>query len=134
MAGCRAGAASVDLRAEVERRLRLDRLMDRWFSALRPPQLEDIRGYYKQNREAFRSPEMVRVSHIVKNVAEGDDSYAAEETMIRARELLLAGAAFAEVARGNSDCLEKGGDLGYFPRGVMVEEFDSVVFSAPVGH
>jgi hypothetical protein len=133
VAGCRAGIATPELRTEVERRLRLDRLLQRWFTTLRPPRLEDVRKYYKRNREAFHSPEMVHVFQIVKNVAKGDDPTPVAELLARVRESLLAGADFAEMARQHSDCPENGGDLGHFPRGVMVEEFDAVVFSAPVG-
>ena len=44
------------------------------------------------------------------------------------------GADFAEVARAHSSCPSgrQGGDLGEFGRGVMVPEFDQVVFSADV--
>lgn len=45
-----------------------------------------------------------------------------------------AGADFADVAKANSSCPSgaKGGDLGQFGPGMMVPEFDKVVFSAPV--
>jgi len=45
-----------------------------------------------------------------------------------------AGADFADVAKQNSNCPSsaKGGDLGKFGPGMMVPEFDKVVFSAPV--
>lgn len=133
VAACRAGVVAAEMRTEVERRLRMDRLLQRWFATLRPPVLEDVRKYYKRNREAFRSPEVVHVFQIVKNVAEGEDLAPVAEFLARLRESLLAGADFAEMARQHSDCPEQGGDLGYFPRGVMVEEFEAVVFSAPVG-
>lgn len=44
------------------------------------------------------------------------------------------GADFAEVARKHSSCPSgrRGGDLGSFRPGMMVPEFDQVVFSAPV--
>lgn len=44
------------------------------------------------------------------------------------------GADFASVARENSSCPSsaQGGDLGEFGPGMMVPEFDEVVFSAPV--
>jgi peptidyl-prolyl cis-trans isomerase C len=44
------------------------------------------------------------------------------------------GADFAAVAREHSTCpsSRKGGDLGSFRPGMMVPEFDKVVFSAPV--
>ncbi|MBI3772555.1 MAG: peptidylprolyl isomerase [Gammaproteobacteria bacterium] len=45
-----------------------------------------------------------------------------------------AGAAFAEMAKKFSTCPSgrDGGDLGEFSRGMMVPEFDTVVFSAPL--
>lgn len=45
------------------------------------------------------------------------------------------GADFAELARQHSSCPSgrQGGDLGKFGPGMMVPEFDRVVFSADVG-
>ncbi|EAU55389.1 peptidylprolyl isomerase [Mariprofundus ferrooxydans] len=45
------------------------------------------------------------------------------------------GADFAEVAKEHSSCPSgrNGGDLGEFGPGMMVPEFDKVVFSAEVG-
>ena len=46
------------------------------------------------------------------------------------------GAKFADLAKAESDDTgsgENGGDLGSFGPGQMVEEFDKVAFSAPVG-
>ncbi len=45
------------------------------------------------------------------------------------------GADFGDVARQYSSCPSRndGGNLGTFGRGMMVPEFDQVVFSAPVG-
>ena len=42
---------------------------------------------------------------------------------------------FAQVARAHSTCPsgQEGGDLGEFSPGMMVREFDTVVFSAAVG-
>ena len=46
-----------------------------------------------------------------------------------------AGADFAAVAKQHSKCPsgQRGGDLGEFGPGQMVQEFDTVVFSAEVG-
>ena len=45
------------------------------------------------------------------------------------------GIEFADLAKENSQCPSgrSGGDLGEFGPGLMVKEFDEVVFSAPVG-
>jgi peptidyl-prolyl cis-trans isomerase C len=50
------------------------------------------------------------------------------------RQEILAGADFAEVAKANSSCpsSKQGGALGSFGPGMMVPEFDKVVFSAPL--
>lgn len=50
-------------------------------------------------------------------------------------ESINGGADFAEVAAAHSKCPSgrKGGDLGKFSPGMMVKEFDTVVFSGKVG-
>ena len=51
------------------------------------------------------------------------------------KQEILNGSDFAEVARQHSSCpsSREGGDLGEFGQGMMVPEFDQVVFSADVG-
>ena len=48
------------------------------------------------------------------------------------KQEIIKGADFAEIAKGNSSCPSgaEGGDLGSFGPGMMVAEFDAVVFSA----
>ena len=50
------------------------------------------------------------------------------------KDRIAGGEDFAEVARAHSTCPSKaqGGDLGQFGPGMMVKEFDEVVFSAEV--
>ncbi len=50
------------------------------------------------------------------------------------KQQILAGADFAAVAKEHSTCPSgaQGGDLGRFGPGMMVPEFDKVVFSAPL--
>lgn len=57
-----------------------------------------------------------------------------EEHCQALKEEIEAGADFAEVAREHSSCPsgKQGGDLGEFGPGMMVKEFDEVVFSADV--
>ncbi len=50
------------------------------------------------------------------------------------KDKIANGAEFGEVAKQNSKCPSgaSGGDLGEFGPGMMVKEFDEVVFSAPL--
>lgn len=58
-----------------------------------------------------------------------------EEKCNELKAAIEGGADFAELARQNSRCPSgrNGGDLGEFGPGMMVPEFDKVVFSAEVG-
>ena len=57
-----------------------------------------------------------------------------EEQCLQLKERIEAGEDFADIAREYSSCPSKaqGGDLGQFGPGMMVKEFDEVVFSADV--
>lgn len=78
-------------------------------------------------------PEQVHVFHIVKNLDGTVDREAASATMQKAVDELASGARFTEVADRYSDCAGNGGDLGWVERGVMVEEFEDVVFELQSG-
>lgn len=58
-----------------------------------------------------------------------------EERCEELKKQIEEGADFGEVAAANSTCPSgaSGGDLGSFGPGMMVKEFDEVVFSAEVG-
>ena len=57
-----------------------------------------------------------------------------EEICLELKKEIEQGADFTDVAKENSSCPSsaQGGDLGEFGPGMMVPEFDAVVFSAPV--
>ena len=58
-----------------------------------------------------------------------------EEACNNLKTQIEGGADFAELAKKHSKCPsgQQGGDLGAFSPGQMVKEFDTVVFSAPIG-
>ncbi|MCL1143657.1 peptidylprolyl isomerase [Shewanella gaetbuli] len=57
-----------------------------------------------------------------------------EEQCNELKQQIQNGAAFADIAKSYSSCPSgaQGGDLGSFGPGMMVKEFDEVVFSAPL--
>ncbi len=58
-----------------------------------------------------------------------------EEECINLKAEIEDGAEFGDLAKQHSQCpsSKQGGDLGEFGPGQMVKEFDTVVFSAPIG-
>ena len=83
----------------------------------------------------------IRASHILlmyAGSAESDVTRSKSEALGQIKELRDAisnGASFADMAQQISDCPsgEDGGDLGFFSKGEMVPEFDSVVFDLAPG-
>jgi peptidyl-prolyl cis-trans isomerase D len=101
----------------------------------------ELEAYYQERREDFRQEEQVCASHVlVKVKAEEGGEGRPEPEARRAAEALLAelrgGADFAAVAKRASEdagSAPRGGELGCFPRGQMVPEFDNVAFSLSPG-
>ena len=112
---------------------RVARLVAKITAKVPAPKKKDVTDYYRKNRDSFFAPEMVHAGHIVKNVDERIDEASALQAIQAIQQELLDGSSFEEVADRRSDCPGNGGDLGFFPRGQMVQEFDDVVFSLKAG-
>lgn len=122
-----------EIRREIESRIRLDRLLGKITRDIKPPKKKDIADYYRKRKDQFRLPDMVHAAHIVKHTGDGVSEAAALGAIKQVQQELEAGGMFEELADRYSDCPGNGGDLGRFPRGKMVEEFDDVVFSLGQG-
>jgi peptidyl-prolyl cis-trans isomerase C len=108
----------------------------------------DVEQYYNQHPEEF---EEVRARHILVSTQPDDEStdpagkdskpkaISKDEAGRKAQMLLdrvRKGEDFAKLAEEHSDdkgSKEKGGDLGYFGRGTMVEEFQNAAFALKPG-
>jgi len=121
------------VRADIELQMRIDRLMSQGVHDVPEPTEEDLRAAYEQDADQFMSPEQVHASHIVKHVDGRTDKKTAYEAILSIQMELAGGASFEELAGRASDCPGQGGDLGWFPRGQMVEEFEDVVFNMRPG-
>ena len=100
---------------------------------VRKPTRKEVDFYYKTHRSSFFAPERVHVLHIVKNVNSDGERREAQLILEKAENELRAGVSFSEAADRYSDCGGNGGDLGWFTREVMVEEFEEVVFHLQPG-
>lgn len=108
---------------DVKNYLLINKLFDKYTKDVKVTE-EELKKYYDNNKEQF---EVVKASHIL--VA---DKKTAEDIYNR----LMKGENFATLAKEYSTdtaTKDKGGDLGEFPHGVMVPEFDQVVFSLKKG-
>jgi peptidyl-prolyl cis-trans isomerase D len=99
---------------------------------------EEIKAYYDVNVDDFVIQEEVRTRHILIKVASDAAPEKIEEARKRAEGILAkakGGEDFAALAEKYSEgpTAKKGGDLGYFPRGRMVREFEDVAFSLQPG-
>jgi peptidyl-prolyl cis-trans isomerase D len=88
----------------------------------------DLKAAYQQRSEKMTESEQRRASHILVKTREEAEKVAAELKKNPAR--------FAELAKKESQdsgSAEKGGDLGWFGRGMMVKPFEDAVFSMKQG-
>lgn len=121
------------IRNELDRQLRINRTMSEIHSKARNADQYDARLFFDANPDQFMLPEMVHAAHIVKYI-EGYRSQSDAEKEINAIwQEIQQGRTFEEFAHDQSDCPEDDGDLGVFPRGQMVQEFDDVVFDLGEG-
>jgi peptidyl-prolyl cis-trans isomerase D len=103
------------------------------------PSEDEVAQYYANHQEEFRSEEQVRARHILFKLA--DDATPEQEAQVRATaeqvlQELRAGADFAALAQqysADTASAEKGGELGVFARGQMVQPFEEAAFALPAG-
>ena len=122
-----------DVRAEIELQMKVDLLMQKMVDDVPTPPDAELKAYYDENLEMFVRAEQVRASHIIKHVNPSVDRETAFAQIVEIQTQLNAGASFEELASQHSDCPDSAGDLGFFERGQMVEEFEKVAFSMDVG-
>lgn len=132
-----AGMTEEDLREEAERRV----LMRAYQALVAKGQKVDdamAREVYDANPELFTEGEQVRAAQILVRTDQNDPPAKRQEARDRIDEVhgkLEKGEDFTELAQEYSQATtaSKGGDLGYFPRGVMVPMLEEVAFKTPVG-
>ena len=96
----------------------------------------EVKAWYDGNKERFRQDEERRASHIlVASEKPGKDKAKAKAEELL-KEIRKNPAAFADLAKKNSDdpgSASKGGDLGFFGRGMMVKSFEDTTYALKDG-
>ena len=121
------------MRSFVDRQLRVQRANRELMEPATPATAEDVETFFQANRQHFPKPELFRAAHVVKYINREQSAQQARAGIEAALAALNRGEPFAEVANRHSDCSDKDGDLGQFPAGHMVEEFEAVLRSLAPG-
>lgn len=121
------------MRTDIEINMKVERLLMKAVGKIAKPKADALSAFYRKHKELMKQPEAVHVKHIVKHVQADSDREPAQAALETAQQELSSGASFEETADKHSDCKGNGGDLGFFPRGQMVDAFDNVVFAMEPG-
>ncbi len=103
------------------------------------PSQQEIQTYYNQHRSEYSAPETAASRHILIKLDPGADAKADAAAKAKAEDVLKQiqnGGNIAELAKKYSDdpgSKDNGGELGASPRGRMVPEFDSAIFTQKIG-
>ncbi len=97
---------------------------------------EEIKAWYDGHKDRYQQPEERRASHVLIATEGKDKAQARAKAEQVLKDVQATPAAFAEIAKKNSDdpgSAGQGGDLGFFGRGMMVKPFDDAVFALKEG-
>ena len=99
---------------------------------------DEVKAYYAAHTDEFARPEQVRASHILIKLDEKADDKAVAEArakLLKVKARLAKGADFAEMAKKYSEGPSnvRGGELGWFSRGMMVPAFEEAAFGQEAG-
>lgn len=132
------GKTSVD---EIRSRLRVSLSLSKLLEKLGKLNVGDdeVKKAYESGIKLYTEPEQVQAVHVLIKVAENapqDKVDAAKKRAAEALKKIKGGADFGAVAKEYSDdamTKEKGGDLGFFRKGVMVPKFEEAAFALKAG-
>lgn len=88
---------------------------------------QDMKDYFDKNKDSFNTAEQVKASHILVDTE--DKAKEVEDKLSKGEDF----AALAKEYSTDTSNNQQGGELGYFPRGTMVPEFEDAAFSMKVG-
>ncbi|MFZ1086203.1 MAG: peptidylprolyl isomerase [Terracidiphilus sp.] len=100
---------------------------------------QEVQQYFQQHQSEYTVPEQARSRHILIKVPHGADAKTDAAAKAKAEALLKqikAGGNFADLAKANSDdpgSKDKGGELGFARRGMMVPPFENAIFTQKIG-
>ncbi|MFH1784678.1 MAG: peptidylprolyl isomerase [bacterium] len=106
---------------------------------IQPPSDEKVKKYYDEHEKEFERPYQIRVRHILIRVDKSADLKEQSRALNSIRDIqrqLKGGADFEALAKKFSEdpgSKDKGGDVGFFGKGMMVKEFEEIAFKMKKG-
>jgi len=99
---------------------------------------EQAKDYYAKNPDVFKVPEQAHAQYILVKCTDRDPESVRADAKNRAEEArkkAAGGEDFGALARQYSQdgTASRGGDIGFFPRGVMFPKFEEIAFSLKPG-
>lgn len=134
----RLGLTEAGLRSQFEKELAIKEMLDKKFAGKLTVTEQEMKKFYDENPDYFKTPERVRASHILIKVdpnASEADKAKAHQKIEDIQKKVNKGEDFAALAKQYSECPSsaKGGDLDYFQHGQMVKPFEDAAFALKVG-
>lgn len=106
---------------------KMDEILKDQFTKIKVAE-KDVNDFKEKNKQFIQGKEFVHAKHILVKTQEEADNIK--------KELKADGSNFSELAKKYSQdpgSAARGGDLGFFPQGAMVKEFDQTAFSMKEG-
>ncbi len=131
------GQTEEQVRKDAARRLEVQKYVRTVVKGAAVPEAE-VRKYFDTNKAQFQATETVHAQVIVVKAAASDPDGKKADARKRIEEAhrrAVAGEDFGALAKAYSQIenAKQGGDMGFFPRGVMFPKFEEVAFGTPPG-
>lgn len=125
-----------NFRKDIEERLLVETLQQKKAMQI-PVSRREVMEFYNTMKDSLpERPERINISHIlVSNIASSDARAKAYQKITEAKEKIAQGVDFSEVARtyGEDPSAPQGGDLGFFRRDELVQEYAEAAFALEIG-
>jgi len=133
-----AGLSEADVRAMEADRLTIQRFIQTTIVPTVQVGEAELKAYYDGHQDEFEHEAQIHVRQVLAAAPAGataEQKAAARARAARARERLSAGEDFATVARELSDdpSKNKGGEVGWVRKGMLLPELEAAVFAVPDG-
>lgn len=121
----------------LKREMSLKYFLNEYLPKKTPLSRSRLKAEYEKKKEMFKSEGQVRARHILVRTGKGNHTDAEAQKLIRSVLGMIKndGSNFGELAQKYSECpsAKDSGDLGYFDRGQMVQEFEDAAYAMKKG-